>query len=136
MYLPKDPWIQVSFEVRFGLANMHDCRNCFGVATKAHSDQEEPTSRGINQAEVRLEDGDLVSFDTDCSDGGVACVLMLLASMNVSKAVLMLPLATRLASKEETALALMLRSQLLSLIEEASVSLLLLVEETAMVLFA
>jgi hypothetical protein len=61
---------------------------------------------------------------------------MLLASMDASKAVLMLPLATRLAPKEETALALMLLSQLLSLIEEALVSLLLLVEETAMVLFA
>ncbi len=72
---------------------------------KAHSDQEEPTSRGIYHAEVRSEDGDLIPFDTARSDGGDTCVLLLLAPMDASKAVLMLLLTTRL-TRSKTALLL------------------------------
>jgi hypothetical protein len=73
---------------------------------KAHSNQEEPTSRGINHAEVRSEDGrDLIPFNTARSDGGDTCVLLLLAPMDASKAVLMLLLATRL-TRSKTALLL------------------------------
>ena len=90
---------------------------------KAHSDQEEPTSRGINHAEVRSEDGDLIPFDTARSDGGDACVLLLLAPMDASKAVLMLLLTTRLtrSKRGDRTRVMMLLSQRLSLIEEASV---------------
>jgi hypothetical protein len=89
----------------------------------SYSDQEEPTSRGINHAEVRSEDGDLIPFDTARSDGGDACVLLLLAPMDASKAVLMLLLTTRLtrSKRGDRTRVMMLLSQRLSLIEEASV---------------
>ena len=67
--------------------------------------------------------------------GETLVVLLLLAPMDASEAVLMLLLATRLARKEESALVLMVLPQRLSLVEEASVLILsLMVEETAMVL--
>ena len=68
--------------------------------------------------------------------GETLVVLLLLAPMDASEAVLMLLLATRLARKEESALVLMVLPQRLSLVEEASVLILsLMVEETAMVPF-
>jgi hypothetical protein len=49
------------------------CRNCFGVAAKALSNEGEPTSLGINHGEVCSEDGDLDPFDSARSDGGDIC---------------------------------------------------------------
>jgi hypothetical protein len=66
---------------------------------QSSSDEGEPTSGGIDHAEVRSEGGDLISFDIARSDGGTLVVLLPLARWMCRRLFLMLLLASRLAAR-------------------------------------